>query len=141
MRHPGSAALRVSCSQLPPGRRRQRAHAAWCFLRYIAEEAAAAAAEQEPQQSQGAEAGREQQAATGGGGAAPPFGFPTSLVKRIMMVDDEVQRVSADAVRATAKAAELFVQQLAVKALQHAQASKRKNFKAQDVAHMAGRDR
>lgn len=94
------------------------------------------------QQSLEAEADGEQQAAAaGGGGAAPPFGFPTSMVKRIIMVDDEVQRVSADAVRAIAKAAELFVQQLAVKALQHAQASKRKNFKAQDVAHVAGRDR
>jgi hypothetical protein len=34
------------------------------------------------------------------------------VVKRIMLVDEEVQRVSADAVRAIAKATELFVQQL-----------------------------
>ena len=57
------------------------------------------------------------------------------------MVDGEVKRVSADAVRAIAKATELFVQQLAARALQHAQASKRKNFRAPDVAHLAGRDR
>lgn len=112
-----------------------------------AEEAAAAAAAQGQQQQspggEGAAAGEEPApAAVGGGGAAPPpFGFPTGVVKRIMMVDDEVQRVSADAVRAIAKATELFVQQLAARALQHAQAGKRKNFKEPDVAHVAGRDR
>ncbi|EFN59540.1 hypothetical protein CHLNCDRAFT_56806 [Chlorella variabilis] len=115
--------------------------------RQMKEEAAAAAAAQGQQQQspggEGAAAGEEPApAAVGGGGAAPPpFGFPTGVVKRIMMVDDEVQRVSADAVRAIAKATELFVQQLAARALQHAQAGKRKNFKEPDVAHVAGRDR
>lgn len=50
-------------------------------------------------------------------------------------------RVSADAVRAISKAAELFMGQLAAKALEHAQASKKKNFKAADVAAVAARDR
>lgn len=57
------------------------------------------------------------------------------------MCDDEVGRVSADAVRAIAKAAELFVGALAARALEAAQAGKRKNFKAADVAALAARDR
>jgi histone H3/H4 len=112
---------------------------------HCASEAAAAevAAEQQQQQQQcpDGEAAAEGLQAAGGGAAPPPFGVPTGLVKKIMLVDDEVQRMSADAVRAIAKATELFVQQLAVRALQHAQAAKRKNFKAPDVAHLAGRDR
>lgn len=112
---------------------------------HCASEAAAAevAAEQQQhrQQCPDGEAADEGLQAAGGGAAPPPFGVPTGLVKKIMLVDDEVQRMSADAVRAIAKATELFVQQLAVRALQHAQAAKRKNFKAPDVAHLAGRDR
>jgi hypothetical protein len=58
-----------------------------------------------------------------------------------MLVDEEVQRVSADAVRAIAKATELLVQQLAVRALEQAQAHKKKNFRLPEVLHVAGRDR
>lgn len=38
------------------------------------------------------------------------MGLPISLVKRIMCCDEDVQRVTSGAVRATARAAELFIQ-------------------------------
>ncbi|PSC76788.1 Tryptophan-tRNA ligase [Micractinium conductrix] len=110
-------------------------------------EAAAAAAEataEQQQQSPGGDGAAGDDAAAGGGKAAPPpppFGLPTGSVKRIITLDSEVQRVSADAVRAIAKAAELFVGALAVKSMEHAAADKRKNFKFADVEHVAGRDR
>lgn len=50
-------------------------------------------------------------------------------------------RVSADAVRAIAKATELFAGALAARALEAAQAGKRKNFKAADIVALAARDR
>ena len=109
-----------------------------------AEEAAVAAAAAAEQQSPGGEAGQaaeEGPAAPAAGAPPPPFGFPTGVVKRIMLVDEEVQRVSADAVRAIAKATELFVQQLAVRALEQAQAHKKKNFRLPEVLHVVGRDR
>lgn len=58
-----------------------------------------------------------------------------------MLADDEISRVSADGLRAICKTVELFVGQLAVRALEHAQASKKKNFKAADIEYLAGRDR
>lgn len=47
-------------------------------------------------------------------------------MKRVVLADDEISRISADGLRAISKAAELFVGQLAVWALEHAQASKKK---------------
>ena len=41
---------------------------------------------------------------------APPMGLPISVVKRIMSCDEDVQRMTSGAVRATARAAELFMQ-------------------------------
>ena len=46
-----------------------------------------------------------------------PFGLPLALVKRIINMDEDVKSISSDALKATAKAAELIVQQLAAKAL------------------------
>ena len=45
-----------------------------------------------------------------GGKRDAPMGLPISLVKRIMCCDEDVQRVTSGAVRATARAAELFLQ-------------------------------
>ena len=101
-----------------------------------------AAAAQQLQQQQGGSQGEAPEPQPKSAGAPPPpFGFPTGLVKRLVVMDEEVARVSADAVRAVAKATELFVQQLAARALEHAQAGKRKNFKLPDLLHVAGRDR
>eukprot|EP00887_Chlorella_sp_A99_P005767 scaffold1.g5767.t1 len=108
---------------------------------------AAAAAAVEAGGSPGSEGGEARAAEAphegeaGAGAAPPPFGLPTSLVKKIAMVDPDVSRISADAVRALAKATELFVGGLALKALDHAVAAKRKNFKFEDVAAVARRDR
>ena len=49
-------------------------------------------------------------AAQGAGKAAAPQHFPISIVRKIMCLDDDVQRVSSGAVRATGWAAELFIQ-------------------------------
>lgn len=75
------------------------------------------------------------------GPAPPPFGLPTSLVKKIATMDPEVDRMGADAVRAVAKATALFVQALAAKALATAAGQKRKNFKFSDIEMAAKRDR
>lgn len=102
------------------------------------------------QQREAAEAGGSQQGGEGeeaagpppaAGAPPPPFGLPTSLVKKIMVMDGDVGRVSADGLRAVAKATELFLQLFAAKAYAHAKAAKRKNIKFCDLAAVAGRDR
>ena len=45
-----------------------------------------------------------------------PYGFPLSLVKRIVNMDEDVRSISSDALKATSKAAELVLQALAAKA-------------------------
>lgn len=143
--------VRRSCSCLsPPCRPAEPASLAVCCIHAgshlpslpsTAAEAAAAAAAQGPD-GEAAEGGEGGEApAPRSAAPPPPFGFPTSLVKRIVLADDEISRVSADALRAICKAAELFVGQLAVRALEHAQSQKKKNFKAADIEHLAGRDR
>lgn len=57
----------------------------------------------------------EEGADAAGGGDVPeargaPMGLPISVVKRIMTCDEDVSRVSNGAIRATARAAELFMQ-------------------------------
>ena len=47
-----------------------------------------------------------------------PYGFPLSLVKRIVTMDEDVRSISSDALKATSKAAELVLQSLAAKAFQ-----------------------
>lgn len=71
----------------------------------------------------------------------PPFGLPTSLVKKIASMDPEFQRISGDGNKAMAKAASLFLEWLAVKALAHATGNKRKNFKFADIEAVAKKDR
>lgn len=60
-------------------------------------------------------------------------GFALSLVRRIMLLDPEVNRISSDAVRAIAKAAELMIEQLATKAHSVASSNKRSTVRFTDV--------
>ncbi len=62
-----------------------------------------------------------------------PFGFPLSLVKRVMCLDPEVVRVSGDGLKAVAKAAELMLADMAAKACSAAQGQKRRTIKLSDV--------
>ena len=62
-----------------------------------------------------------------------PFGFPLSLVKRVMCMDPEVLRVSGDGLKAVAKAAELMLADMAAKACSAAQGQKRKTIKLSDI--------
>ncbi len=64
---------------------------------------------------------------------AHPFGFPLSLVKRVMCLDPEVVRVSGDGLKAVAKAAELMLADMAAKACSAAQGQKRKTIKLSDI--------
>ncbi|KAL4431280.1 hypothetical protein ABPG75_006536 [Micractinium tetrahymenae] len=110
----------------------------------LQEEAAATAAAEQAEQAQQSPGGSSAEGAAaeeGGEAPAPPAALPISIVKRIVMMDSDVKRLSAEAVRAIAKAAELFAGQLAVKAMEHAAKGKRKNFKASDVEQLASRDR
>ena len=49
-------------------------------------------------------------AAADGSKAAAPQHFPVSVVRKIMCLDDDVQRVTTGAVRATGWAAEMFIE-------------------------------
>jgi histone H3/H4 len=64
-----------------------------------------------------------------------------SLVKKLACKDEEVKRISADAVRVIAEATGLFLGDLASQAYSYAVSNKRKNFKFSDVEHVARKDR
>ena len=63
-----------------------------------------------------------------------PFGFPLSLVKRVMCMDSEVARISREGLQAVAKAAELLVADMAARSLLAAQGQKRRTIKLCDVS-------
>ena len=63
-----------------------------------------------------------------------PFGFPLSLVKRVMCMDLEVARISREGLQAVAKAAELLVADMAARSLLTAQGQKRRTIKLCDVS-------
>ena len=63
-----------------------------------------------------------------------PFGFPLSLVKRVMCMDSEVTRISKEGLQAVAKAAELLVADMAARSLLAAQGQKRRTIKLCDVS-------
>ena len=69
-----------------------------------------------------------------------PAMLPLSLVKRIICRDEEVKRVSGDAVRVIAEATGMFIGLLATKSLEYAKAQKRKNFKFSDIEAAARAD-
>ena len=58
------------------------------------------------------------------GTVAHPFGFPLTLVKRVMCLDPDVSRVSADGLKAVAKAAELVLELLTEKAAAQARCAR-----------------
>lgn len=58
-----------------------------------------------------------------------------------MLQDPDVRQISADAVRATAKAAELMIELLAAKAFAAAKSNKRTTIKFKDVEQAVGRER
>ena len=60
-------------------------------------------------------------------------GLPLTSIKRIMCIDDDVARVSGDAVKGMAKAAELFLELLATKASAQAKRHKRSTIKFCDM--------
>lgn len=113
----------------------------------LAQEAAAAAAEArnnrgEASPGEGPAGDDEQQdGEADAGNGLPPFGFPLGSIKKIMLLDRDVSRISADAVRASAKATELFVHLLAVKAHGIAKRAKRRTLKLSDIEFLAKSDR
>ncbi len=58
------------------------------------------------------------------GATAHPFGFPLTLIKRVMCLDPDVSRVSADGLKAVAKAAELVLELLTEKAAAQARCAR-----------------
>ena len=67
--------------------------------------------------------------------------LPLSMVKKLACRDEEVKRVSGDAVRMIAEATGMFLGVLASKSLSHAVSQKRKNFKFSDIEHVSRKDR
>lgn len=67
--------------------------------------------------------------------------LPLSMVKKLACMDDEVKRVSGDAVRMIAEATGMFLGVLASKSLSHALSKKRKNFKFSDIQHVCRKDK
>lgn len=88
--------------------------------------------------------GVPQQGAAEEGGSGrpslPPFGLPTSLVKKLAVMDPEVRRIKAEGSQALAKATQLFLELLAQSAYEHAVGQKRKNFKFLDILAVSKRD-
>jgi histone H3/H4 len=95
-----------------------------------AAEEAAAAGDQEQQDADAAAAGEDSTS------QAVAAAIPRHIVKRIMLTDDEVQRVSADALWLVGEAGRLLLQQLAVKGAAAAAAKKRKTIKLEDFEHV-----
>jgi histone H3/H4 len=75
------------------------------------------------------------------GAAQGPSILPLSLVKKLACKDEEVKRISGDAVRVIAEATGLFLGDLASQAYSYAVSKNRKNFKFSDVEHVARKDR
>jgi len=101
-----------------------------------AAEAAAAEAPAEGEAGEAGEAGDAPRAA-----AAAPAGLPPSIVRRIMLLDPDVQRVAAPAAKAMALAAELFIGHLAERGASAARRAKRRTVKLEDLAAAAKTDR
>lgn len=91
--------------------------------------------------------GNGEQAGSGGVGAScraaasKPAGFPASIVKRIMCLDEDVDRISGVALKAVSKAAELYLSQMAERSMAVAVRAKRKTLKFSDIQQSARRDK
>lgn len=79
--------------------------------------------------------------ASGQATAARPAGLPASIVKRIMLLDEDVDRVAGGALKAVSKAAELFLAQLTQRSMAIAVKSKRKTLKFSDIQQCARADK
>jgi histone H3/H4 len=64
--------------------------------------------------------------------AAADLGIPRGIVKRVMLLDPEVQRASADSVWLVGEATRLFLQALGSKAAAAVSSKKRKTINLQD---------
>lgn len=67
--------------------------------------------------------------------------LPLSMVKKVACRDEEVKRVSGDAVRMIAEATGMFLGVLASTSLSHAVSQKRKNLKFSDIEYTARKDK
>lgn len=68
-------------------------------------------------------------------------GLPLTSIKRIMCTDEDVARISGDCVKAVAKATEMFIQLLAIRAHSQAKQHKRSTIKFCDIHHAAVADK
>lgn len=59
--------------------------------------------------------------------------LPLARIKKIMKLDEEVKMISAEAPIIFAKAAELFIQELTIKAWQHTEENKRRTLQKNDI--------
>jgi DNA-directed RNA polymerase I subunit RPA43 len=98
---------------------------------------AQAAAEGDEQGEQGDDAQQQQQQQQHGGSTSLPLG----TVKKIMMMDKEVSRASADCVRTIALAAEVFLGLLGSKCGAAAQKGKRRTIQLKDFEHAVRYDK
>lgn len=60
--------------------------------------------------------------------------LPLARIKKIMKLDDEVKMISAEAPIIFAKAAELFIQEVTIRAWLHTEENKRRTLQRNDVA-------
>jgi len=104
--------------------------------------AAEAATAREAAREGAAEEGAAEEGEAAAAAAPPPSSsFPLSVVRKLILLDPEVGRVSADAARAISMAAAAFASStLAASAAAVAARAKRRTLRAADVAAAAARD-
>jgi histone H3/H4 len=90
-------------------------------------------------EADGGEAGGEVQCAADQKARAHSM-LPLSMVKKVAMKDEDVNRVSGDALKVITEATGLFLGNLASKSLVLALGNNRKNFKFEDMVKVAKRD-
>ncbi|GIL51434.1 hypothetical protein Vafri_7416 [Volvox africanus] len=73
--------------------------------------------------------------------AAKPAALPTAWVRRVVGLDPEIQRCSADAVLALSTAAEVFVAAICAKATVVAAGSKRRTVRLEDIERCVRNDK
>jgi len=66
--------------------------------------------------------------------------LPLSMVKKLATSDNEVTRISGDALKVITEATGMFLGSLATRSMELALGNKKKNFKFEDVARAARRD-
>lgn len=74
-------------------------------------------------------------------GSEEKTGIPLGLVKRVMKMDDDLGRISSDAIAVTGAAAEMFLGLLGVRAFANAQKEKRVTVKFNDLAQATKHDK